>query len=85
MLLLLLVIILLQLLKVFNAAELHILKSLKVDCSLTACFSSTWESFFIHNRNMTAESAEKHCSIVLNVKLQVQLTSKRFIDFKTFY
>ena len=34
---------------------------------------------------MTAESAEKHCSVVLNVKLQLKLTSKRFIDFKSYY
>ena len=37
------------------------------------------DQFLISNRNMTGDSVEKHCFVVLNVKLQVKLR------FKTFY
>ena len=30
---------------------------------------------------MIADSVEKHCFVVLDVKLQVKLNLKRFIDF----
>ena len=36
---------------------------------------------FLINNNMAGNSAEKHCYIALNVKLQVKLDSKGFIDF----
>ena len=42
------------------------------------------DPFLINNRNMTGNSVEK-CFVVLNVKSEVKLRLKRFIDFKTFY
>ena len=37
------------------------------------------------NRNMTGNSVKKLCFVVLNLKLQVKLDSKHFIDFKNCY
>ena len=36
---------------------------------------------FLINNNTAGNSAEQHCYIALNVKLQVKLDSKGFIDF----
>ena len=49
-----------QLLKVFDTAELQILKLLKVNSSDTACFSSG-DLVFIDTCNMTVDSVENHC------------------------
>ena len=57
---------------VFNAVGLRILKSLKVNSSNTASVQQL-NSFFINNRNMTANSVEKHCFVVLDTKLQVKI------------
>ena len=56
--------------KVFNAVELYIFKSLKVNCSNKAC-SASMQSIF-NNHNMTGNRAEKYCSVALNVKWQVK-------------
>ena len=37
-----------------------------------------WDPFLINNYNMTGNSVENHCFIVLNVKLQVKLRFKMF-------
>ena len=37
------------------------------------------DPFLINNRNMTCNSVENYCFVVLNIKLQVKLR------FKTFY
>ena len=38
-----------------------------------------WLIFHVNNKNITANSVEKHCIVKLNVKLQVK------IKFETFY
>ena len=53
---LLLVIIMVEPLKVFNAVELNFLKSLKVNCSNTICSSFMRP---INNCNITGNSVEK--------------------------
>ena len=39
------------------------------------------DPFLIKDRSMTGNSVEKYCFFVLNVKLQVNLDSKRFINW----
>ena len=77
-----LMIFLMELLEVFNAVELHFLKS-QVICSNTAC-SSSMRPFLVSNCNMTGNSVEK-CFLVLNVKLDVNLGFKTFYKFKSCY
>ena len=36
------------------------------------------DSFLVNNRNMTGNSVEKHCFVMMNVKLQVKLRLKTF-------
>ena len=57
--------------------ELHILKSLKVNCS-NITSSSSMQLSFINNHDMTAKSVEKHYFIALNVKLHVKIRFKKF-------
>ena len=77
---LLLIIIMLQSLKAFNAEELHILKShFGVNSSLASC--SSFMRLVFHNLNMTFNSVAKHYFVVLNVKLQVKRDSESLIDF----
>ena len=63
--------------KVFNAVELHILKSLKVNCSNTVS-SLYMQPIFNKQLPYDGHSVEKHCFLVLNVKLQVKLRFKMF-------
>ena len=71
---LLLVIIIVELLKVFIAVEIHFLK-LAVQIQLVPHWCNP---FLINNRNMNGNSV-KNCFILLNVELQVKLR------FKTIY
>ena len=57
--------------------ELYFLKSLKVNCTDTACSSFMRPSF--GNTGSSGNSVEKYYFLVLNVNLQVK------IRFKTFY
>ena len=78
MLSLLLFVIMPKSLKVHNVVEIHILESLKVNCSNNA-FSSSSQLVFDKHFNMTSSSAEKHYSVVLNVKaITKKLDSKHF-------
>ena len=82
MLSLLLLIIMGQLLKVFNAVKLHFLKLLflkltfQIQVALHPC-----DPILINNCSMTANSVENYCFIVLNVKLRVKRRFKIFTDF----
>ena len=67
-----------NILKVFIAVELHLLKSQKVICSNTAC-SLSMRPILINNCNVTGNSVEKQFFAVLNVELEVKFT------FKTIY
>ena len=40
-----------------------------------------FDSFFICNCYTFANSVDKHCSVVFKIQLQVNIDSKRFIDF----
>ena len=42
-------------------------------------------SLFNNNCNITANSIEKHCFMELNVKVQVKLDPKPFIDFENYF
>ena len=71
------VIIILELLNVFKAVELDILKSFKVNSLNTLCSSSIRLFFFFaNNHNMNVNS--KHCFITLNIKLKVKVRFKMF-------
>ena len=39
------------------------------------------DPFLINYPNITDNSVERHCFVMLNVILQVKLDSKRFIEF----
>ena len=64
--------------KVFNALELHILKSLKVNRYKYSLFFIQAAHFSINNCNIKANGVEKYCFVVLNVKLQVKVRFKTF-------
>ena len=78
---LLLVIIMIELLKVFDCVELLFLKSLKVQIKLALQLCNP---FLIKNYNMNGNSVGKECSPVLNVKLKVKLRFKAF-NFESCY
>ena len=54
----------------------HLKSTDQIQLALYSC-----DTFLINNRNITDNSVEKHCFVMLNVKLQVKLDSKRFIEF----
>ena len=60
----------------------HLLNPDLLRCNLLLIHSIL---FFKNNRNMAANSVEKHCCVVLNVKLLNNLRSKCFIDFGNCY
>ena len=75
MLSLLLTIIILQLLKVFNdfTSWSHLKSTVQIHLALYP-----FDPFFINNLNVTANNVEKHCFVVLNVKLEVRIKFKTF-------
>ena len=64
--------------RVFNVEELHILKSLEVNCSNASCTLFMGQIFLINNVNVIVNSVEKYCFALLNVKLQVKIRIKTF-------
>ena len=70
--------------KVLNAAQLHMVKSLKITLQIQLSLHPC-DSVFLNNRNMTANKVEKHCFVALNVKLlHEKLDSKCFTAFTNF-
>ena len=68
----------LELLIVFNALELHILKSFKVNCYKYSLFFIQATYFSINNCNMNTNNVEKYYFVVLNVKLHAKVRFKTF-------
>ena len=58
-----------------NSVKLHFLNTLKINSSITAC-SSSMRPIFNKSSQLTSNSDEENCFVVLNVKLQVELRLK---------
>ena len=63
--------------KAFNVAELHFLNLVKLTVQIQVAIHPC-DPFLINNRNVAGNSVEKHCFVVMNVKLEVKLGFKKF-------